>query len=87
VTIPSLSARICKVFDLDPFATIASGALLLAVRPADAAAILEAYRKNGIAASRIGEIVPGVGKVLSLAGNHPDPWPYPDRDEIGKVYE
>lgn len=87
VPIPALSARICRHFELDPFATIASGALLLASRPADADAILAALHQNGIAASRIGEIVPGNGRVFTLAEGRRVEWPYPERDEIGKVYE
>lgn len=86
VSIPALSARICRIFELDPYATIASGALLLAVHPQDARAILDAFAENGIAASRIGEFVAGDGKVYTMIENQRRPWPYPDRDEIGKVY-
>ncbi|GAP14542.1 hydrogenase maturation factor [Longilinea arvoryzae] len=87
VTIPSLAARICLIFGLDPFATIASGALLLAVQPSDAEPILNTLRENDIAASRIGEIVAGDGKVFTLTGTRRILWPYPDRDEIGKVFD
>lgn len=87
VHIPQLSRRICQAFSLDPYATIASGALLLAVNSADAAEILAALRNYGIAASRIGEFFPGNGKVFAVSGSKPVEWPYPQRDEIGKVYE
>ena len=87
VTIPPLSRRICNALKLDPFATIASGALLLTVPPVDVDAILAALQKNGIAASRIGAIVEGSGKVFSISGNQIGPWPNPERDEIGKIYE
>lgn len=87
VFIPPLSARICRVFGLDPFATIASGALLLAVEPQDADAILSALRQQDIAASRIGRFVPGQGAVFTVKNGRRSQWSYPDRDEIGKVYE
>lgn len=87
VTIPALSARICQIFGLNPFATIASGALLLTVRPQDADSVLSALRANAIAASRIGEVVAGDGKVYTCAAGQRALWPYPERDEIGKVYE
>lgn len=87
VFIPALSARICQVFGLDPFATIASGALLLAVDPRDADAILAALRQQDIAAGRIGRFVAGKGAVYTVENGQRNPWPYPDRDEIGKVYE
>ncbi|HWQ04134.1 MAG TPA: AIR synthase family protein [Longilinea sp.] len=86
VTISDLSKRICQAFALDPFATLASGALLLTVHPEDVNAILAALQKNEIAASRIGKIVEGSGKVFTGASNQISPWPYPERDEIGKVY-
>lgn len=87
VSIPALSARICNIFALDPFATIASGALLLAVDPMDATNILAAFEQNGIAASRIGEFLAGSGKVYSVSSGELHLWPYPQRDEIGKVFE
>ncbi len=86
VFIPPLSARICQCFGLDPYATIASGALLLAVHPADSSAILAALHLNGIAASRIGKVVAGSGNVFTETGDRRSEWPYPQRDEIGKVY-
>lgn len=87
VNIPALSSRICKVFALDPFATIASGALLLAVDPVDAEKILQAFAEYGINANRIGEFVQGTGKVYSVSQGVPQLWSHPQRDEIGKVYE
>lgn len=86
VYIPALSARICQVFALDPFATIASGALLLAVDSHDVDAIQAALRQQGIAAGRIGRFVSGQGTVYSIENGQRKPWSYPDRDEIGKVY-
>ena len=48
VPVPPLSARICAAFDLDPLATIASGALLLAASPAAVPAIRAALQEAGI---------------------------------------
>lgn len=56
VVIPSLSARICQVFGLDPLATIASGALLMTA-PAvgnNISDILTALHSAGIACAEIG---------------------------------
>lgn len=87
VKISDLSMRICKAFALDPYATLASGALLLAVHPDDVERVLAAFQDNAIAASQIGEIMDGDGKVFSGTGGQVSPWPYPERDEIGKAYQ
>ena len=87
VRVPALAARICGVFGLDPFATIASGALLAAVDPQDADRVTAALTENSIPVSRIGVFREGRGKVYAMPAGRPQPWPYPERDEIGKVYE
>jgi hydrogenase maturation factor len=87
VNIPDLSKRICQVFAMDPYATIASGALLITVHPDDVDAVLEEFQKNEISASLIGKIMEGDGKVFTGAGGKVSQWPYPERDEIGKAYQ
>lgn len=87
VHVPDLAARICGVFGLDPLATIASGALLVAVDPQDADRITAALTGNAIPVSRIGVFQKGRGEVYTVQGGTPQSWPYPERDEIGKVYE
>jgi hydrogenase maturation factor len=88
VHIPSISARVCQAFGLDPLATIASGALLLAVKPQDAAAVCAALMEADILCSHIGSIAAGQAGLWKSSGSeNPQPWPRPERDEIGKVYE
>lgn len=87
ILIPDLSARICSAFGLDPLATIASGALLAAVDPDDADNIVAALTDHSIPVSRIGTFHKGSGKVYSDLAGAIQSWPYPERDEIGKVYE
>ena len=88
VFVPSISARVCQAFDLNPLATIASGALLLAVQPQDAAAVCAALKAAGILCTQIGTIAEGeAGLWQSRRNAQPLPWPRPERDEIGKVYE
>ena len=57
VLVPELSRRICAAFGLNPLATIASGALLIAAAADDAPAIHSALESQGIACSEIGWIV------------------------------
>ncbi|MCX7683460.1 MAG: AIR synthase family protein [Anaerolineae bacterium] len=73
-----LSARL----GLDPLGLIASGTLLLAVAPADAAAICRALESAGIAATVIGRVVEQErGVTLHRAGSV-RPLPRFERDEI-----
>jgi hydrogenase maturation factor len=78
---------LCTRLGLDPLGLIASGALLMAVAPGDARAILDALEEAGIAAARIGRVVErGQGVVLSnKAGERP--LPVFERDEIARLFE
>lgn len=87
VTVPPLSARVCDVFGLDPLATIASGALLLTVRPQDADSVCNALVAEGIACSEIGAVETGPIAVWRETSGGRDRWPRPEQDEIGKAYE
>ena len=85
VHIPLLSARICSIFDLDPLATIASGALLLTAPPEDAAVIQVALSNEGIHCAIIGLVQEGPPVVWQKTNADPIPFSRPARDEITKV--
>lgn len=87
VPISALSARICAAFDLDPLATIASGALLLTTAQADAPAIIKALAEAGIDCAIIGRVEAGAPLVWQETRSGRQPLPRPERDEIGRVYE
>ncbi len=87
VPVPELSRRICAILDLNPLATIASGALLLTVNALDAEAVCSALREAGLSAVLIGE----VGEALAVV-REPDyrggaRWVRPERDEIARLFE
>lgn len=84
VLVPDLSRRVCAAFGLDPLATIASGALLMAVAADDALAISAALRAQGIACSEIGRVADGRAGVWQADGKA---FPRPARDDIARVYE
>ena len=93
IRVPPLAAKICKVFGLDPLATIASGALLLTCAAGDALAICQALQAEGIPGSVIGQVEDGPAAVWHTASVAPAGravrklFPRPERDEIGKVYQ
>jgi len=87
VPVPSLSARICDAFGLDPLATIASGALLLTVDPEDVGPIRRALDEASITCAEIGEVEAGDVNVWQKTTGGRSRWPRPEQDEIGKAYE
>jgi hydrogenase expression/formation protein HypE len=78
---------LCRQLGLDPLGLIASGTLLLAVAPKDAAAVTGALTEAGIAASRIGHVVERARGILLRNGTDERPLPRFDRDEITRLFE
>lgn len=83
IPIPNIANRVCQAFQLDPLATIASGALLLTAAASDANQICAALAKHAIVCAEIGEVAEkGVSVYLDNAE-----LPRPQRDDITRVYE
>ncbi len=87
VPVPALSARICVALGLDPFAAIASGALLLTAVPGDASTIRQALEGEGILCAEIGVVEPGPAAVWRTDASGRVILPRPDRDEIARLFE
>jgi hydrogenase maturation factor len=87
ITIPPVSQKICDFFQLNPMATIASGALLMAVEAKDSQRICNELIQNGIPCSEIGLIEAGEPRVYSQEGVHRVQMPRPERDEITRLFE
>jgi hydrogenase maturation factor len=79
-------ATLCREFGLDPLGTIASGALLLALAPADAGIVLHALAREGIEAAFIGRVVAPEAGVVLTRGGRPAPLPRFDQDEITRLF-
>ncbi len=86
VPIASISKRICEFFDLDPWATISSGALLLACPPEETEKIITGLSAASITAARIGSVSAGSG-VEVIDGDTGRLLPTPERDEIARILE
>jgi len=83
VPIPSLSRRICNRLGIDPFAAIASGALLLSVAAVDAGIIENSLQAAGIICRSIGSIQEGDPTVVGLDEKS---LLQPPRDEIARWF-
>jgi hydrogenase maturation factor len=79
-------AELCRAFGLDPLGTIASGALLLAMAPAEAGVVVHALAREGIECHYIGQVVPRGEGVTLVEGSRRHPMPAFPQDEITKVF-
>ncbi|MBI2879558.1 MAG: hydrogenase expression/formation protein [Candidatus Rokubacteria bacterium] len=77
---------LCGEFGLDPLGTIASGALLLALAPADAARVLHACAREGIDCAFIGQVVPPEEGTTLIEHGRVRPLPVFPQDEITKLF-
>jgi hydrogenase maturation factor len=73
----------CEIYGIDPYWTLAEGALILTVNPAQAAAVRAALADRKIVAAEVGEVVKGSGKlwltepdgtVRTITEAEPDPY-------------
>lgn len=87
VMIPLLAKNICNFFGIDPWSTIASGALLIISPPIHADSIVTALIKNGIWSSIIGRVEDGEADVQILENDAYHPLTHPERDEIARLFE
>jgi hydrogenase expression/formation protein HypE len=87
VQVPELSRRICQFFKLDPYATIASGALLLTVKPSSTGSICQALTAAGIPCTQIGRVEAGDAAVWNETDHHRTRLARPERDEITKLFD
>jgi hydrogenase expression/formation protein HypE len=61
--------EICRLFEIDPYASISEGTLIITCRNHKAAAVVDALAKKGIRSSVVGELTaPGEGMVLKEGG-------------------
>jgi hydrogenase expression/formation protein HypE len=77
---------LCAEFGLDPLGTISSGALLIALAPADAGRVLHALAREGIECAFIGRVVPRDAGVSLLGRGQARELPRFPQDEITRLY-
>jgi len=87
VFIPKISTKICQAFEIDPLATIASGALLLTTPPEHTNAIIRSLEDEGIACADIGCVEAGNVRVEQITPKGRQLLPRPERDEIAMLFE
>jgi hydrogenase maturation factor len=81
------TGAICQALTLDPLKLIASGALLIAVAPDRADAVLEAVAATGVPVAVIGEVREAAEGITLVTNGAAEPLTPPDRDEIARAFE
>lgn len=79
-------AEICRALGLDPLGTLASGALLMTLAPADAAVVIHALAREGIDSHFIGQVVPAERGLTLVEGARTEPLPLFPQDEIARIF-
>ena len=77
---------LCEAFGLDPLGTIASGALLLTLAPADAGIVIHALARESIDCHFIGTVVERAQGIMLVDGGKQWPMPSFPQDEITKLF-
>jgi hydrogenase expression/formation protein HypE len=78
---------LCAAFGLDPLGTIASGALLMTLTPADAGIVIHALAREAIDCHFIGQVVPRSQGVTLMSGSRQEPMPVFAQDEITRLFQ
>ena len=77
---------LCEAFGLDPLGTIASGALLMTLAPAEAGIVIHALAREAIDCHFIGQVVDREQGVTLVTGSRQEPMPMFPQDEITKLF-
>jgi hydrogenase maturation factor len=74
-----------EILGFDPFALIASGALLVVASAESAPNLLRAYLRHGVTAAIIGEVREVAEGIQVVENGRPSPLQVPARDEIARL--
>ncbi len=87
VPVSELSRRLCAVFDLDPFGTLASGALLATAALQDVDALLQLWAEAGWPAAVIGRVLAPGERLYARRHGQLEPFPTFAVDEITRLWQ
>ena len=79
--------RICHALALDPFKLIASGALLIVVKPDGVDSVIRAIEATGVPVAVIGEVRPSSEGIVIVTNGKAEPFAPAVRDEIARAFE
>ncbi len=86
VPIAKETAEIAELFGIDPTISLSEGSLLVAARPQQAEAVVDALEADGIPAADVGELTRNTEFTL-IADGQERPWEPPMEDPYWRAYE
>jgi len=78
--------RICNYYGIDPYSSISEGTLIITVIPQKTDAVLDALRRAGIKASRVGEITPREQGMVVVEDGSEKPMIHPKVDPFWEAF-
>lgn len=78
--------EICRLYGIDPYASISEGTLIIACRPHKAEEVVKLIKTQGIRASVAGEFTPREEGMVLLKGGNPRPLAHPVVDPFWKAF-
>ncbi len=79
-------AKICKLFEINPYTSISEGTLIITVRPHKVDKLLEALKAKGIEASIVGEVVPAEKGLTLIVDRKEKPLEHPQVDPFWAAF-
>ena len=87
IQVSPLTKKICQILEINPLSSISSGALLLTAPSTDSEAIIDSLLEQDIPCADIGCVEQGSPAVFMEEGADRTKLPWPERDEITRLYE
>lgn len=78
--------EICRLYGIDPYASISEGTLIIACRPHKADEVVKLIKAQGIRSSIAGEFTPKEEGMLLIKGGNPRPLVHPEVDPFWKAF-
>ncbi len=86
IVMPDAVTQVCRLFGIDPYASISEGTLLIACRPHKVEALLSALEERRIAASYVGELTPPEQGMVVTEGGVARPLEHPRVDPFWRAF-
>jgi len=86
IILPESVRDVCRLFNIDPYASISEGTLLIACRPHKAGALVQALQEGGIPASQVGCLTPPEQGMVVSEGGVDRPLVHPRVDPFWRAF-
>lgn len=86
IVVEECVTEICEYFDIDPYASISEGTLILSCKPHKADAVVKALTKKGIKSSVVGELIEAEKGMILMEGGKKKKLKHPIVDPFWRAF-